>query len=160
MDWVALRRKASRITGKYRYVVLILLIGICLMLIPDFSTQKDHQETVQQTVPTTPSLSRELEEILTKVKGAGRVSVMLTVDEGEHTRYQTNQSSNGYDTVIITDADRSQSGMIQQIDPPKYRGAVVVCDGADSPAVRLAIVEAVAKVTGLDSSRISILKMK
>lgn len=35
----------------------------------------------------------------------------------------------------------------------------MVCQGADNAAVRLAIVEAVSKVTGLGANRISVLKM-
>lgn len=157
MDWVAIRGKAMAFAGKYRYVLLIFLIGLCLMLIPDFSSQEKNAPVVSQT--QTPSLAQELEQILSKVKGAGKVYVMLTVDEGERICYQTDASQNGHDTVIVTDENRAQNGLIQQINPPNYRGAVVVCQGADSPAVRLAVLEAVSKVTGLDSTRISILKM-
>jgi len=39
-------------------------------------------------------------------------------------------------------------------------GAVIVCQGADDPQVRLSIVDAVSKVTGLGSDKISVLKMK
>lgn len=165
MDWIALRSKAAKIGGKYRYVLLVLLIGVCLMLIPDFSSGQAQTETTTQSEQTLPSLTQELEQILSQVKGAGKVSVMLTVEEGEHIRYQTNDTYNGaeserHDTVVITDKDRAQNGLVQQVDPPRYRGAVVVCKGAESPSVRLAIVEAVSKVTGLDSSKISILEMK
>ena len=159
MDWVALRAKAASLAGKYRYVLLILLIGICLMLLPDFSSDEKSEPVTEQTQAQTLSVAQELEQILSQVKGAGKVSVMLTVDEGERICYQTDDSQNGHDTVIVTDENRAQSGLIQQINPPNYRGAVVVCQGADSPAVRLAVVEAVSKVTGLDSTRISILKM-
>jgi stage III sporulation protein AG len=36
----------------------------------------------------------------------------------------------------------------------------VICQGAADPAVRLAVVEAVADATGLGADRISVLKMK
>ena len=39
-------------------------------------------------------------------------------------------------------------------------GCVVVCTGADSPAVRLDVTNAVAAYTGLGSDRISVMKMK
>jgi hypothetical protein len=39
-------------------------------------------------------------------------------------------------------------------------GAVIVCQGADKPVVRLAIVEAVADATGLSTDTITVLKMK
>lgn len=38
-------------------------------------------------------------------------------------------------------------------------GAAVVCDGADSPQVRLAVVEAVSAYTGLGSDKITVLTM-
>lgn len=165
MDLVAMGKKAVNWAGKYRYVLLILLIGICLMLIPDLSSKKEENTAIQPTQTVTLSLSQELEQILSKVKGAGKVSVMLTVDEGEQIHYQTDDTYNSaeshkHDTVIVTDSDRAQNGLIQKIDPPRYRGAVVVCEGADSPVVQLSVMEAVSKVTGLDSTRISILKMK
>ena len=40
----------------------------------------------------------------------------------------------------------------------KY-GCVVVCEGADSPAVRLEVTNAVAAYTGLGSDKISVIKM-
>ena len=43
---------------------------------------------------------------------------------------------------------------------PVYQGAVVVCEGAERAAVRLAIVEAVSSLTGLGSDKISVIKMK
>ena len=39
-------------------------------------------------------------------------------------------------------------------------GCVVVCAGADSPAVRLDVTNAVAAYTGLGSDKISVMKMK
>ena len=64
------------------------------------------------------------------------------------------------DTVIITDSERNQNGLIHQINPPSYMGAIIVCQGADDPAVKLSITEAVSKITGLKTNRISVLRMK
>jgi hypothetical protein len=41
-----------------------------------------------------------------------------------------------------------------------YQGAVVLCQGAADAAVRLAVVEAVSKATGLGADKICVLKMK
>ena len=62
-------------------------------------------------------------------------------------------------TVIIS-SNREESGLIQQIHPPIYQGAIILCQGADSAAVRLSIVDAVANVTGLSTDKITVLKMK
>ena len=61
---------------------------------------------------------------------------------------------------MVTGSDRSEKGLVRQINPPEYLGAVVLCQGADNAAVKLAIVEAVSKATGLSTDRITVLKMK
>lgn len=164
MDWVALRSKVTQVAGKYRYALLVLAVGLALMLIP-----AGRQEEAAPAAPTTAaeqpeSVSRELSDILSQIQGAGEVRVMLTEATGEKTHYQTNtdisDSVSRIDTVIVTDSDRNESGLIRQVDPPTYLGAIVVCQGADRAAVRLAIVEAVSMVTGLGADQISVLKMK
>ena len=62
-------------------------------------------------------------------------------------------------TVIVSGNDRTESGLVRQINPPVYMGAIVVCQGADDPTVQLAIIDAVSKITGLGTHRISVLKM-
>ena len=161
MDITLIREKATKWLGKYKYLVLVVLLGVGLMLIP-FGGKNEIKETTvpQQTFPQV-SLDEELEKILSKITDVGNVEVMLTVRSGAQTVYQTDSSSSDReDTVIITGQDRVQSGLVQQVIPPTYRGAIVLCQGADSPSVCLAVKEAVAKVTGLDASEISVLKMK
>ena len=161
MDIKALKGKAIQWIGKYKYLALILLVGIGLMLIP--SGTKTSRQTNQNVLTATPtvSITEELEEILSNIQGAGKVKVMLTVKSSEQTIYQTDTpAADRQDTVIITDEERAQNGLVQQIISPTYRGAIVLCQGADSASVCLAVKEAVSKVTGLDSSEISVLKMK
>ena len=64
------------------------------------------------------------------------------------------------DTVLITESDRTESGLIQQINPPVYMGAIILCQGAENAEVKLNIVQAVMSVTGLTSDHITVLKMK
>lgn len=137
------------------------------MLIPSKS-ESVQTPVINQQVEHKLSVEEQLSEILSMVQGAGKVSVMLTVAQGEQTIYQTdtdtNSSGDNYglreSTVIISDSARNEEGLIRQVDPPVYLGAVVVCQGADRPGVRLAIAEAVSKLTGLGADKISILKMK
>lgn len=161
MDIKALRENVAKWLGKYKYIALIVLLGVGLMMLPfgksdDTSSAAATQPTAQERL-----LDRELEEILSNISGAGKVQVMLTVRAGATTMYQTDTpSADRQDTVIITGQDRVESGLVQQIISPTYRGAIVLCQGADDPVVCLAIKNAVSKVTGLDSSEISVLKMK
>lgn len=164
MDWLKLRKNGARWAGKYKFVLMIVLIGIMLMLIPGGKEDQPEMETVTNGAMEEIAIAQELSQILMQVKGAGKVEVMLTRAAGEKTVYQTDENSTDgsekTDTVIVTDQNRTQNGLVQRVEAAEYRGAIVVCQGADSPSVRLAIIDAVAKVTGLDSSRISVLKMK
>lgn len=153
---------------KYRYAALILIIGLVLMAIPQKTSSKQAQEVLPITVVSEAAISDQLAEILSQISGAGKVQVMLTVAKGEETIYQTNNdcvtsndsNNTQMDTVTVTDKDRNESGLIKQRIPASYMGAIVVCQGADNSTVRLAIVEAVANITGLGTDRISVLKMK
>lgn len=114
------------------------------------------------------SMEERLAEILSQVAGAGKVQVLLTEATGAQTFYQENRDntegnqnkSTRTDTVILSDSSRGQTGLVSQINPPTYLGAIVLCQGADQSAVRLAITEAVANATGLGYHKISVLKMK
>ena len=125
-----------------------------------------NEQVVEQEIHM--DLCTEMESLLSQIEGAGNVRVMLTVKKGEEIIYQTDEditasdSSNvtKMDTITITDANRNQDGLIKQINPPVYLGAVVICQGADSPLIRLEIVDAVSKLTGLGADKISVLKMK
>lgn len=155
--------------SKYKYAMAVLLVGVVLMLIPTGKTSPT-ENTVKQTEYTVQDqdLASELSEILEEIQGAGKVKVVLSVAEGERTVYQTDSTytqseantSSKTQTILITDSDRNQSGLIYQKNPPIYRGAVVLSQGADESTVRLAIVDAVGKATGLGADKIAVLKMK
>lgn len=153
-------KKVTEFVSKYRYVVLVLLLGVILMLLPTGS--KETQDTLQTEpgIEQSVDIQAQLEDILAQIQGVGKVQVMLTLEAGEQTVYQYDESGTNRDTVIITDADRAQSGLVEQVYSPCYRGAVIVCQGADSAVVRLNVIEAVSKVTGLSTDKISVLKMK
>lgn len=167
MDRVMIADKAKELFGKYKYVLLILALGIFLMSIPDRDDPPAAQAApTQQTVPE--SREEELEAILGQISGVGKVRVLLTEASGAETIYQADEdhstsSDSGRterQTVIITDSDRTERGLVRTVTPPVYLGAIVVCQGGDSPTVRLSIVEAVSNVTGISSDRITVLKMK
>ena len=147
---------------QYRYGVLVLFIGLALMLIPGEGSAAEEADTVSSDPGV--SVQEQLEDILSQIDGAGRVRLMLTESAGASTVYQQNTNTSGEslkeETVIVTDGSRVENGLIVQVIPARYQGAVVVCQGGDRAAVRLAIVEAISSVTGLTSDKITVLKMK
>lgn len=169
MDVTALKKNLVGYLQKYKYAILVFLVGIILMSMPKLNILKS-ETTAEAPIITEKkeSLDAALANILSRIEGVGKVEVMLTIASGEETIYQTdNQSSDSEtgctlktETVIITDSGRNQTALITQINPVRYQGAIIVCQGADSPAVQLAVTEAVRKATGLGTDKISVLKMK
>lgn len=168
MDIKKLQKSITTILQKYKYAAVVLAVGLILMLLP---SSGGHQEIDTQTKVnfiTEPTVQEQLEEILSCIHGAGKVKVMLTENVGEETVYQCDQDQSISDTsstvrsetVTVTDAERNESGLVCQVNPPKYLGAIVLCQGADDPTLRLAIAHAVSKITGLGTDKIAILKMK
>lgn len=162
-----LKNKAMDIFKKYKYALIIVLIGLVLITIPEKQTLKEETPSEAQLVAEEVSLEEALSNILCKIKGAGKVEVMLTVLEGEEVLYQEDKNLTGgdetdtkrTDTVIVSDTNRTEAGLVRQVNPPVYRGAIIVCQGADDPIVKLAVTEAVSRITGIGANCISVLKM-
>ena len=109
-----------------------------------------------------------LAKLLSKIDGAGRVEVLLSLEYGAESYYQSDEkiSASGdtesrEQTIVLYQPDSTQRlPAVRKTRYPVYRGAVVVCEGAGSPSVELAIVQAVSRLTGLGSDKISVIKMK
>lgn len=168
MEIKKLTSNFSEILKKYRYAILVLLIGILLMNIPSGKTAKKQEKETVITLQPAVDMEKRLVEVLGQIEGVGRVEVMLTQACGEENVYQSNEElstdesgrSQRKETVTMTDSDRNETALILKTNAPKYLGAIIVCQGAESSAVRLALVDAVSKITGLKSDAISVLKMK
>ena len=166
MDRLALQKTVFAFFDKYKYVLLVVALGLVLMLWP---TGKKETQSVQLPVQPVqqPSITEELTAILGQIRGVGRVRVMVTEQSGSQTHYQTDisgtqdsDSSTKDSRTVVISSGGAEEGLITSVSPPVYMGAVVVCQGADDPSVRLAVSQAVASVTGISTDRISVLKMK
>lgn len=168
MDIRKLAEKIPPLLKKYKYAVLVLAIGLMLMVLPGRTQNADTSQTEPTAAVQTKDTAQELANILEKIQGVGKVQVLLTVKAGESTVYQTDEETSVSDTsssvrketVIVTDSQRKEQPLIVQILPPEYLGAVIVCQGAENAGVRLAVVDAVCKATGLGADKITVLKMK
>ena len=138
MDLASVKVKIFAFIKKYRYVALVLVIGLFLMTLPTAKPKNQDVKEIEQTqeIPDV-TCNERLAEILSKVEGAGNVQILLTVAAGEEIVYQTNDdiitsneaNTTKIDTVIVTDAERNQNGLVRQVNPPRYLGAVIVCEG-------------------------------
>lgn len=152
--------------GTWKYALIVLAIGIILITVP----VKDHEETTSmthQTAETTEDITVELENILAQIQGAGNTKVLLTKDTSSVNLYQTdsemtnsgNETRHKVNTVLISTGSGTEEALVTSVTYPTYRGAIVVCEGADSASVRLSIITAISSLTGLSSEKIAVIKM-
>ena len=117
--------------------------------------------------PVLEEIQTEMEEILSHIQGVGQLQLMLTVDRGREQVLagDTTLSYRG-PTAAPEDYSRSSETVVLSGDGgsvvvtqevwPKFRGALVVCQGAEDPTVQLEVIEAVSALTGLGSDKISV----
>lgn len=182
-----MERKPAKLTKitqwllKYKYAMLVLLVGIVLLLWPTGKSDKtkvtavqeeNNETTILSTMSELEQLELELAKTLSQVQGAGEVQVMLTLKTGTQYIYQTDltqdeqeqddhtQRSSTRSTVIVSAGSSQQQAVISQTIYPTYQGAVVISQGADNAAVKLDLVNAVSSLTGLSADKITVIKMK
>ena len=114
------------------------------------------------TVSELKAMEQRMEEVLGKIDGVGKLRLMLTLQSGTRLTLaedtQRDQDRTQRETVTLNRGSGNQEIVITNRFYPVYQGAVVVCQGADSSAVRLAITETVQALTGLPSDRIRVAK--
>lgn len=157
-----------KIWSKYKFVVLVALVGVGLLLWP--SGEETGGTTTQPVAAEQPDLQREMEEILAKMDGVGQVQVLLTVEsDGERQLAQDTELSYSGSTAapedysrtsetVLVDGDGGNGPVVTKTQYPTYRGALVVCQGGDRADVRLTVTEAVSALTGLTADRITVAK--
>lgn len=135
---------------KYKYVGLVVLAGILLMLLPGKKTDAQTQESGGSF--SLEDTERRMEELLGRMDGVGRVQVMLTLKNGPELELAEDADDTDRDgelrrqrePVTLNRGSGYQDVVVTRETYPVYLGAVVVCQGAGSGGVRLAVTEAVA----------------
>ncbi len=166
----ALAKLAENIKGpmeRYRLVWLVILAGALLLLLP-IGGEKEEPDR-EGTAPTTQfdlaALEDRLEEALSKIDGAGEVTVVLTIQNGprqvlaQDVDRRSGEGENT-ETVILSRGSSAQETVAVQELYPSYQGALLICAGGDDPDVRLKLTEATSALTGLGADKISISKGK
>ena len=83
-----------------------------------------------------PASAEELAALCAEVKGVGRVSVMITLKEGERTDYAGSK--------------------VSSVSPPSVLGAAIVCDGGGNAETRAELTRLVSGLLGIGSNRVTV----
>ena len=125
------------------------------------------------------NLEENLEDILSKIAGVGKVKVLVTYSETSEVvaMYNEKNTSNnteetdtngGVRKIEQTDTDKEiiyeekngqKTPITQKVIMPKIEGAIVTAEGASNPAIKTNIIQAVSAATGISTYRIQVFEM-
>ena len=143
---------------KYKWVV----VGLLLLAWP--AGKENQAETAAETPQTFDLAATEarLAEALSQIRGAGEVTVVLTLAGGprqvlaQDVDQAAERGQERRETVVVSRGSGGQEAVAVQEVSPEYQGALLVCPGGGDPTVRLQLTQAVAALTGLGADKISI----
>ena len=133
--------------------------------------EDNHTETNESD-----DLEKKLEQILSKMEGVGKVSVMITYSQGSEIvpmQNETSKSSKINETdsdggtrtteqvdsskeVIYSNGNKVET---QTVKNPFAQGAIVIAEGASNAMVKTNIVSAVEAITGLATYKVQVFEM-
>lgn len=154
---------------QYKFVVILIAAGAILILLPQKSEGEGNVPCSilagNEEDFSVEHLERKLSDILSRVEGAGKVSVMLAVQSGAERIYASDRdmSERGeerelQEDVVTVSTDNGENALLIGQTYPVFQGALLVCEGGDDPLVRLRLTEALTALTGLSSNRITVCK--
>lgn len=128
---------------------------------------------------TSDDLVAKLEDILSKINGVGKVSVMITYSKTSQTVPLYNQDSSEKNTeesdkqggtrkitetgtkteIVYKEENGEKIPITQSVISPTIEGAIVTAEGANNATVKTNIIQAVEAVTGVATHKIQVFEM-
>jgi stage III sporulation protein AG len=143
-----------------RYILIIFIIGIVLMLVSGGAKHKERTEDMHEE-------EKRLESIISDIKGAGEVSVMITYysGTGKELAYETRTNRASRDESVTENVDKqavvtSGEPVVLREVYPEVKGVIVTASGASDPRVKAEISEAVCASLGVAAHKVCIFEKK
>lgn len=165
--------KLKKIKHIQIYIALVFIVVILLIYFSTFSSKKttnttQTSSTIEQYVST---LESRMGAALSEIKGAGTVSVMITLSSGTGLILaETNESktinSGGNSTItvssqpVIISKNGVSSPVVLSETLPEIKGVIVVSSGAANAKVKLELIKAVQALLDVPSGSIEVFEGK
>jgi len=133
-------------------VLAVLAVGCLLLLLPAGGEEKPGSQGPDTELFELDRFERRLEQALSQIDGAGETRVVLSLNSGQRQilAQDRQQDSAGSSLETVTIGGSTDRAVVPiQTMAPEFRGALVVCEGAEEPQVRLEVTKAVCVLTGL-----------
>lgn len=162
--WPAEHAGWKELWERYKYILLIVVVGVFLLLLPSGQEDTEQGRTTHQKQEEfdLEAMEEKLGRALSQIQGAGDATVVLTLRESTRqvlardTQQSDREASST--TVILSRGSGMEEAVALHSVYPTYQGALVVCTGAADAQVKLQITQAVRALTGLSAEKISVCK--
>lgn len=162
---------------RFKYPILVLFAGFVLLALGTGGAKPASAPAEPQAEGTAAqgeafdleAFEARLEAALSQIDGAGRVKLTLSLKATEEAVYaadirqaQQGQGGSSYESAlsIVSDGSYGEQPILVKNLYPTFRGALVLCDGADDVNVRLAVTQAVGAMCGVGADKVSVIKMQ
>lgn len=168
MDVIKLSLNLNEFLKKYvnnKSLYIIIIIGVVFMLMS--GNGQKQKDSIKAYDYDSYSDEERLEEILSQIDGAGKVSVMITYcgttsydvafEKKQNSAFSENQTSKSEESSVIT---ANGSPLVKGEVYPKAKGVVIIAEGAGSIKVKKDITDAAAAALDIASFKICVLEGK
>lgn len=146
---------------KSRVIILILIFSLLTVFFLLLSAPKESAATVKSD-DYVETLENKLSSVLSKINGAGKVAVMITVESGMETVLATKTSVTETNGKTITEETPLIVGgktVTLKENYPKIVGVLIIAEGAGNITVMRKIQEATLSVLDVSLKQVEILSM-
>lgn len=162
---LAARLRAALADEKQRVNLLVcmglaglLLLAVSSWLPADSSTQSAAPAAMtDSTADYAAELETRLTALISRVEGAGKTAVMVTLESGSESIYATDTDSDGSSTHVLLGSGEAD-GLVETVETPRVLGVAVVCEGGGSAAVQSRVTALVQALTGIGTNHITVAK--
>ena len=176
---VEIKEIFKNLSNNKKNIVLIIcrILALILLIASGVSEEKVSEEEVYLTSEISSAeyiktQEEKLKELIEKIDGAGEAEVMITLESCYENVYlkdsnlKTESTSGVFKEeqeesfIMAKTGSNTQNGVIIKVYEPVVKGVAVVVTGGDDEKVKMAIIETVSAVFNINSTDISVEKMK
>jgi stage III sporulation protein AG len=184
MNLVSVEQLLGKLKGKKNWLVIGGVIAVvALILFSGYGKEtKDSDNSAAQSIKfsnsdSTAEVEQKLENVLSKIKGVGKVQAMVTYETGPEivpvfqtdkevntVREEGDRNRESEDTREKSEPATVQTGgteeaLVLKEKNPEIRGVIVIAQGAEDAKIRMQINQAVMTVLHITAERVNVFEM-
>ena len=157
----------------------ILLLGASELLPSTTDSEKPAAQTSGELSVSSQeqALEQRVQEIVGTVEGAGKVKVMITLEDAGETIYAQDEQldaehqydengqkvldrNSGQSSHLFFDSGSDEQPLVETVRQPTVQGVAVICEGAGDVSVESRITQVVSTVLGIPTNRVCVAAMQ